>query len=264
MDRPSLPSRRAVAFGGVSLVAALGVRPGVSRGAPSEPTKTKVAFIGDSMADGLWGGFVRLVGQDKCFKEHLDGGRYARNGTGLTRPDSYDWPAQARRIAESYGPSAFVMSIGLNDRQDVIEHATGRTTFGTPQWEEAYRTRVTALLKAGAEDKAAVLLVGLPILRDATSNRDAQANNKIFAEAVAALNLPHVSYIEPWQPSGAAPAAYTSVAPSQNGRLIQARAPDGIHFTAAGYDLVTAYLFPQVVAHLKNAGHDVGAACTGS
>lgn len=231
--------------------------------APAAADRTRVAFMGDSMADGLWGAFVRSFARDRCLRDGMDGGRYARNGTGLTRTEGHDWVAQARKIVDGYAPGAVVASIGLNDRQDLAEGGRVRVPFGTPAWDEAYRARAGEFLKAAASNGAAVMLVGLPAMRDAAQHADAQAKNKLFAEAVAAAGDARIGYVEPWQVPGA-PGTYATAVPGEGGRgLVQARAPDGIHFTMAGYDLVWAYLFPKLAAKLKETGRKAGLDCAG-
>lgn len=270
---PTLPPRRRLVLGSVlaCAAAALGAAPASralavgSEAATAEgAARLKVAFVGDSMADGFWGAFVRTLTRDKCLKERLEGGRYAKNGTGLTRTDSYDWAAQMRKIVETYQPSAVVASIGLNDRQDVVEPG-GRATYGTPRWETAYKARVVSFLEAANSSGAGVLLVGLPAMRDATVQTDAQAKNRIFAEAASAVGKPNVVYVEPWHPPSAPPGVFKSASPAENGRgLVQVRAADGIHFTAAGYDMLMAYLFPKLASHLPAEARDIGAECQGS
>ena len=51
------------------------------------PAPVTVAFVGDSMADGLWGAMFRRLGKDKCLAERVKLIRKAKNGTGLTRLD---------------------------------------------------------------------------------------------------------------------------------------------------------------------------------
>lgn len=251
-------TRRAFA---AATTASLLARPGLVQAAP-DPSRVRVAFIGDSMADGLWGAFVRTLTRERCLKDRADGGRYARNGTGLARSDSYDWPSQARRIVETYAPSAVVASIGMNDRQDVVEPGGARAVYGTPAWEPAYKARVAALLAAAASEGAAILLVGLPAMRDGVTNTDAELKNRLFREVVAASGKANLAFAEPWHPANAPPGTFASAAPGPGGAgLVQVRAPDGLHFTAAGYDIVWSYLFPKLVANLKSAGRDLGSDC---
>src|SRR4029450_6907263 len=116
--------------------------------------KTKAAFIGDSTADGLWGGVGRLVPRDGCLKA-VELGRFAKNSTGLTRPERFNWAEEAKRIGESFRPHLFVMSLGLNDRQSVV--IGGKVTLdNSPDYPAKYKERIAAVLKSVAESKAAL------------------------------------------------------------------------------------------------------------
>jgi hypothetical protein len=42
---------------------------------------------------------------------------------------------------------------------------------------------------------------------------------------------------------------------------VQVRAPDGVHFTTAGYDMVMDAFFPAIMDSLKQRGRDVAAEC---
>ena len=43
--------------------------------------------------------------------------------------------------------------------------------------------------------------------------------------------------------------------------MVQVRAPDGVHFTTAGYDMVMEVFYPAITQSLKQRGHDVAAEC---
>src|SRR5690349_16637607 len=58
--------------------------------------KSKVAFVGDSTADGMWGGAAQLVQRKACLKGNVELGRFAKNSTGLTRPDKFNWVDELR------------------------------------------------------------------------------------------------------------------------------------------------------------------------
>src|SRR5690349_21540956 len=80
---------------------------------PSKTPKVKIAFIGDSTGDGLWGGMTQLAGRTACLKTTIDLGRFGKNSTGLTRPDRLDWVKETQRVGETYKPTLFMMSLGL-------------------------------------------------------------------------------------------------------------------------------------------------------
>jgi len=244
-----------------ALAAALLISLGLVRTAHTQAdAKTKVAFVGDSTADGLWGGVTRLAPRDGCLKGGVELGRFAKNSTGLTRPDRFNWADEAKRIGESFKPQLFVMSLGLNDRQSVVDR--GKVTLDTtPEYPAKYKERVAAVLKSVAESKAALLWIGLPAMREAVSDRHARDKNKLFAEAVAEFGVETVQYVPPWRLNGSGEDKFASFGPDQTGKIIQIRASDGQHFTPAGELLVAAYLLPKISASLVKSGAKVGDAC---
>lgn len=230
--------------------------------APASPASPyRIAFIGDSMADGLWSGVLHLVTRDNCLKERFDLGRFAKNGTGLTRIDQFSWPNEAAKIVERFHPHLFVVSLGLNDRQGVVEPGKPRALLGSPEWPKRYADQVLALLQGATAAGAQVLWIGSPALRDAQADADARQKNEIFSAAVAEFHSDRVRYVEPWKLSQAEKDSFKSFGPDSRGTLIQIRAADGVHFTAAGYDMVGAYLFPKIAEALEADGPNPARAC---
>ena len=118
------------------------------------------------MADGIWGGTAALVPRNSCLKGSVELGRFAKNSTGLTRPEKFNWPDEVKRIGDSFKPALFVMSLGLNDRQSVV--FGGKVTLeNSPDYPAKYKERVTAVLKSAAASTANLLWVGLSAMRDA-------------------------------------------------------------------------------------------------
>lgn len=264
MARP-MHALRAIAA--LALVAAAGAN--LARGGTDPAPKPKVAvkvaakiaFAGDSIVDNYWSGITRFVAANPCLKTSVELGRFARNGTGLTRGDKLYWPREVRRIGETFRPDLFVLSIGLNDRQFIVDGAGARTPWGSPNWTDKYRTEILEFLKGAASAKAAVLLVGLPVMRDGVENADVEEKNRMFAEAVATVGATHMQFVEPWRlkPSGAD--SFASYGPDRNGRMAQIRTSDGEHFTVAGEDLAAAYLYPKIVAAFDQMGTRLDRAC---
>jgi hypothetical protein len=222
--------------------------------------RAKIAFVGDSTADGLWGGFTSLVPREACLKSNMEFGRFAKNSTGLTRPQKFDWVEELRRIGESFKPQLFIMSLGLNDRQSVVEN--GKVTLETtPEYPTKYKERVTAALKSAAGANASLLWVGLAAMREAAADRDAREKNKLFSEAISELADPRIEYVEPWKLNPSGEDKFASFGPDAKGKMIQIRASDGEHFTSAGDMLVAAYLLPKIVATLVKAGVKLNEAC---
>jgi len=219
--------------------------------------KIKIALVGDSSADGLWGGLIRIVTRDACLKEQLDLLRLAKNGTGLTRPDKMDWVAEVGRIAEKDKPALYVISLGLNDRQSVV--IGGQVTaLDSAEYGNRYGARVTDMIKAASASGAAVIWVGLAAMREAPANADALVKNRLFAAAAEAAGA---QYIDRRKFPLVGGETFNSYGPDRSGSMIQIRQADGVHFTAAGEDMVAAELLPKILGTLRQRNVPGASAC---
>ena len=220
-------------------------------------SKIKIAFAGDSIVDNYWSGIGRIIDANPCLKNTVELGRFAKNGTGLSRGDRVYWPREIRRIDDVFKPTLSVVSIGLNDRQFIVDGNGARTAWGAPDWTDKYRHELDEFLKAAVATKAVVLMVGMPAMREEIDNADIAGKNAMFAAAVAALADPNLHYVEPWRLRAAGSEAFASYGPDKSGRLVQIRTPDGQHFTVAGEDMAADYLFPKIVEALNAAGKNL-------
>jgi uncharacterized protein len=223
--------------------------------AAAEPRqKIRIAFAGDSLADNFWEGVVRLVATNPCLNDNLELGRFARNSTGLTRGDKLYWPREIRRIGETFKPTLFVLTIGVNDRQFIVNSNGGHTAWGSPNWADRYRNEISEFLKGAAAGNAVVLWFGLPAMRAAVDNNDAIEKNKMYAEEIAKLGNSRVQYVEPWRLHSSGTETFSASGPGMNGKLQQIRTADGQHFTTGGEDILAAYTFPKILAALNTVG----------
>jgi uncharacterized protein len=209
--------------------------------------KVRIAFVGDSSADGLWGGLTRIVSRDACLKENFDPLRLARNGTGLTRPDKFDWVAEIARIAEKDKPALYVISLGLNDRQSVVGGGQA-TALESAEYGNRYGGRVAEMIKSATASGAAVIWVGLAAMREAPANADALAKNKLFAAAAESAGA---QYVDRRKFDLVGGEAFNSYGPDKSGAMVQLRQADGVHFTNAGEDMVAAELWPRILGLLR-------------
>jgi uncharacterized protein len=217
--------------------------------------KIKIAFAGDSIVDNYWSGAEKVVAADTCLSGMIELGRFAKNGTGLARGDRLYWPREIHRIVETFEPNIVVLSIGLNDNQFIVDENGAHTAWGAPEWTDKYRAEITAFLRGASSDHAAVLLVGLPVVRNAEENAELKKKNAMYEAAVAALGNPDVIYVEPWRLDPAAAVdTFSSFGRDKKGRMVQLRTGDGEHFTDAGEDVVAQYLFPKIVEAANRKG----------
>jgi hypothetical protein len=248
-----------VAASAALLAAALLTGPNLAQAAPEI---VHIAFVGDSMADGLWGAMFRRLGKDKCLAERIKLIRHAKNGTGLTRLDQFNWVDEVGKLADDPGADLFVGSFGINDRQSIVEPDKVRIRYGTPEFDVRYQALIVDLVNRAIAKGGSMLLLGLPVMLEADANADALDKNKLFAAAIAAVGSPRATYAPPWT-SGPAPDTYKPFLPNARNAMIQARATDGIHFTTFGYDLVMDTFYPTILASLKQRGRDLESECPG-
>lgn len=228
--------------------------------APGDPPPIRIAFVGDSMADGLWGALFRRLGKDKCLAEKIKLIRHAKNGTGLTRLDQFNWLDEVAALATDPGVDLFVGSFGVNDRQSIVDAQKTRVEYGGPDFDARYRGLVEGVLQSALAHGASMLVMGLPVMLDPAANADAIAKNRLFAEAVAHVDSPRAAYVPPWE-SHSGVDEYKPFLPNANNAMVQVRAPDGVHFTSAGYDMVMDVFYPAIVQSLKQRGRDVADEC---
>jgi len=230
--------------------------------AQAAPETIHIAFVGDSMADGLWGAMFRRLGKDKCLAERVKLIRHAKNGTGLTRLDQFNWVDEIAKLADDPGADLFVGSFGINDRQSIVERDKTHAKYGTPEFDARYQAIVVDLVSKAIANGGSMLVLGLPVMLDADANADAIVKTRLFAAAVTAVGSPRAVYAPPWT-SGAAPDVYKPFLPNAKNAMIQVRASDGIHFTSAGYDMVMEAFYPAILASLKQRGRDLESECPG-
>ncbi len=251
--RVLLKSVVAAAFAGVALGPAAPVR-------AEAPAVVHIAFVGDSMADGLWGAMFRRLGKDKCLAEKVKLIRKAKNGTGLTRLDQFNWVDEVGKIVDESHPDLFVGSFGINDRQGIVEKDKRSIAYPSPAFDTRYTAIVVDILRAALAQGGSMAIIGLPIMLDDDANDDAQAKNKIFEAAVKEVGSDKATYIQPWT-SGATPETYKPYLPNAKNNMVLVRASDGIHFTTVGYDMVMEAVYPSLLVSLKARGRDLAAEC---
>jgi hypothetical protein len=225
------------------------------------PEQIRIAFVGDSMADGLWQGVTRHIAKNACLKALIDTERFGKNGTGLTRLDKFNWPREVLGISNSYRPQLYIISVGLNDRNPIRDPDGKGAQIYSKEWPEVYSEKIAKMLKSTSDMKANVLWLGIPALRDAKADQEAREKNALYAAVIEKKNDPSIRYVEPWRIKPAPEEMFSTYGPDEKGMLIALRTSDGSHFTPAGYDIVGAYLYPKIVESLRQRGVDLDKLC---
>ena len=116
----------------------------------------KVTVAGDSIS----------VGIGTQLRSAVDGTREVKvigePGTGLARPDSFDWPARLEELARDYPPQVLVLSLGSNDAQDLLD-ADGNLVAPLSDdaaWDAEYAARLARSFDAFEGSGTTVLWLG--------------------------------------------------------------------------------------------------------
>lgn len=195
-----------------------------------------VALAGDSMmAVGLSNILLRATAADRNIRAI----KAFRSGTGLARPDVFDWMREYPAMIGSEHPDAVIVAIGANDGQGFIED--GKVlSFGSAGWVEAYQNRIAAFLGLLTEGGAKVVWVGLPPMRSPQYNEKSALINRI-AYAVVSKN-PQATWWNPQPLIGDASGGYREFQTASDGKTTRLRAADGIHLSDEGATLLTPVL----------------------
>lgn len=199
-----------------------------------------VAVIGDSLgqtlAQGLTDAFV-----DRPEIAIL---REAKVDTGLVRDDFYDWKKAAQDLLASGKRIDFaVMMIGSNDRQTLRDGKGGAFEPLSPQWKEAYASRIEAIAAMFRDKKIPLVWVGLPVLKSERLSADATAFNDLYREYAGKAEA---TFIDVWQAFANDAGEYSPTGPDMNGQIVKLRTSDGVHFTEAGALKLAHFVEPEI------------------
>ncbi len=186
----------------------------------------RIVVIGDSLADGLWGGLYRTFEEDAT----LEFINRAKPSSGLARTDNYDWNAELDKLFKDETYQVAVVMFGANDTQGIRK---GKESFkvGTEGWRDAYGQRVEAIVKKLRAKNIATYWVGLPIMRSPSQSADAEAMNDVYREK-AFIN--GAKFVDTWTGFTDETGRFSAYGPDITGQARRLRADDGVHLTMRG------------------------------
>ena len=214
---------------------------------PITAGKTRtVALAGDSMmAVGLSSTLLRQAPKYndlllvKAFK----------SGTGLARPEVFNWQAEYPAMLGAAHPDVVLVAIGANDGQGFVEGGVVYP-FGTAGWKEIYQRRVQTYLEMLEADGATVVWLGLPPMKSDVYNAHIALVNRIDYAVVSAS--PHAVWFSTAGLVGDANGRFQDFG-EVYGRPARLRQGDGIHLSDDGAILIAARLLPWLAAQEREA-----------
>ncbi len=207
---------------------------------PARPLRVWVG--GDSIAAGpAW-----AVGEAAAATGAATADTEFQVGTGLARPDFFDWYRHLAAVADARDPEVMVLLFGGNDIQPLDRPDGTAVDHGQPGWLEEYRRRVAAIMDALAVRGRRVVWVGLPPMSDPDYSAQMALLNEIYASE-AASRAPWVTYVDTWTMFSAPgqPGVFTRELPDAAG-VPQAVRFDDIHYDVHGSELLAAALLAHI------------------
>lgn len=215
--------------GGASLPMSAIQMPAIIR--PTTGNPLRVLIVGDSLGIDLGGALQNDLENTGVVTATLD----ARESTGLTRPDYFNWPAELQSDLNLDNPQVVVIMMGANDPQDFL--GPPDIPYGTAQWNSIYAQRVSSFMQLARSAGAQVIWVGMPPMQNAQLNSE-MVNIDAIDRSQAMLQRPPVTYISSWTILGTPQGQYTAFIANSSGQEINIRTPDGIHIAPGGSEIL--------------------------
>jgi hypothetical protein len=210
-----------------ALLVLLSTAQAASPGPQDETRKITIAVMGDSIADGIWGGLVRLLIRDRRYVLL----REAKNSSGFT---TSDWLGALDAVIEKK-PDAIIMLVGTNDRQSLIVRDKPRALFRSKEWETGYIKRTDDFMDKVTAIGIPLVWVGLPIMRDDKWNEESLYLNTIYKQEADGRGI---VFLPTWDMTADKDGKYAPYGLDLKGDKRLLRANDGIHFTEPGYEMI--------------------------
>jgi hypothetical protein len=198
--------------------------------ADDDPTVRRVVVFGDSQAQGVAGGLQRVMIDDPRYKVL----NHSHPGAALVHSDS-EWMAPIQTFLDKDKAQVAVIMFGANDRLDLRDDDGKYVHFRSDEWRAAYAKRVDRILTALSSAGLKVIWCGNPIARSPAYSADMSYINDIYADQVAHFGG---EYLPLWTVIADNQGQFTAYGPDRSGVTERLRNDDGIHFTAAGYELI--------------------------
>jgi len=214
---------------------------------PVEVGKTRtIALAGDSMmAVGLSSTLLREAPRYK----DLALVKAFKSGTGLARPEVFDWNTEYPAMLKDAHPDVVLVAIGANDGQGFVDNGVVYP-FGTAGWKEIYQRRVQAYLDLLEADGATVIWLGLPPMKSDVYDAHIALVNRIDYAVVSAS--PQAIWFSTAGLVGDANGRFQDLG-EVHGQPARLRQADGIHLSDDGAVLIAAKLLPWLAAQEGNA-----------
>lgn len=169
--------------------------------------------------------------------------------SGLASNGVRDWPERFAQEQLQYQPEAAIFMVGANDASIV---GSAVDAVGAPVWEAKYRASVAEMmdLLIGGTAQRTVFWIGSPTL-DTRYDHGAKELGRVMREEAA--KRPTIVYIDAYS-MFSENGEYSAYLTNAQGERVRMRISDGVHFTTAGAELLTARVYKLLNSRWNLAG----------
>ena len=207
-------------------------------------SRATIVVFGDSQAQGLAGGLARVVIQDQRYRVL----NRTHPGAALVHAEN-EWLQPVQRFTAREKADIAVVMFGANDRLDMREGGV-YLHFRTDEWRAGYAARADKILTLLASAGLKVIWCGNPIARSPVYSADMTYINDIYAQETARFGA---RFVPLWTAVADEQGHYAAYGKDRAGTTQRLRGDDGIHFTAAGYELIAEKLIELLSTAAANA-----------
>jgi hypothetical protein len=205
---------------------------------PSAARPLRVWLAGDSMMGEIAQAFEESEAGDPA----MTVSDTVEIGTGLARPDVYNWPAAVAREMSVADPDVVVVIFGANDDQDMMVNGS-RVVLGTPAWQAEYARRVGEVADAVTAAHRTVVWLEVPSTARPQINRTDAVIDRVLTQAAG--SHPGMQVVN-LNPAVAPTGAYQEYLPGASGQPVEIRDSDGVHLTPAGGQRVAPLILAAI------------------
>ncbi|MDQ7830405.1 MAG: GDSL-type esterase/lipase family protein [Desulfovibrionaceae bacterium] len=194
--------------------------------APENVAKSQprtVLVVGDSFAVGIGMTMAESLRGAKDIRLDQKG----KTSSGLDNVKFHNWGKTLEGLLAATRPDALVVMIGGNDAQNGP---------GTEAWADSYRQKAGGFLAIAAQKNVPVYWVSLPPMREAGLNARVKTTNA--AMRAACESGPNCRFIDAWDLFSDDKGEFAAEK-NLGGKNVKLRGKDGVHFTMAGYRLLS-------------------------
>ncbi|ABD13262.1 hypothetical protein ThrDRAFT_00533 [Frankia casuarinae] len=208
---------------------------------PRHPTAAdplRVLVTGDSLTESLGPSIMNSA--PATIRAQTE----TRFGTGLVRPDFFDWATHARAQITQRNPELVIVAMGGNDGQGITLADGTVLPAGSDAWTAEYQRRAIVVMRIWSGDGARrVLWLSLPPARSDQLNGYFRRLNEATLDATTRVVGARYLDLTPWLSKNG---AYSDYLTGTDGNTVLARARDGVHLSLDGARIAAGHVLETV------------------